>query len=172
MQPQGDNPDDFYQDQRTCRTGCPFGDVRLTVPTGYPPGQLHTYLQQGIIFQGPGGVSAAESTSWVYYPSAPSVQAYPPVFPPWDAGPLDRRDEPETLLSEGSIEPFPSDVGGSSNTAVTVDYGDSFRGGVWLDGDFPRYDANAGSPTHLTTSTSTASSQVSHSRLVQEVCCC
>ena len=144
----------------------PFRRRRLTLPTGGPPGQRHAYhsFQRDVIIQnesGPVGIGTAGSTFWLCHPFVPNIQTHPP----WYTGPLNYCGE-----LEGPNEPFLSDVGGSPNAVVTVGYSDSSPGGIWLGGDFPRYDASPGGPIHLTTSISMASSQVSQSRLAQEAC--
>jgi hypothetical protein len=157
MEPQSDTLNDSYQAQCMCRTGRLFGDVRLTLSTGTPSGQQEYFnfvsLEWGFMPQGePMGILPTT------YP--PSFQASPQVFHLPDAGTAYPYDGPETWPPDGPDEPPPFDIG------VYLDPDVAFGG------DFQRCSASFGSPIHLTTNTTRASSHVSHPHLVQEVCRC
>lgn len=157
MEPQTDTPYDSYPDQCACRTGCLFGDVRLTLSTGTPLDQYLGYFdpQWNIIPQNEVVFMGIDTT---YIQSYSFTQLLPPAPHPSDTG--------GTPYYYGGLETRPPD----GPEAPPPGFGD-FDPDVAVGADFQRCSTGPESLIHLTANTSRAS-HVSHPHLVQEVCRC
>lgn len=163
MEPQGNTPNDSYQDQCMCRTGCLFGDVRLTLSTGTPSDQHHEHsnFQWDIMPPDPMSIGTVVPTCFYGF-----LQMPPQVFHPPYVGMPYHYDGLETRPPDGPNEPSLPGYGGNFDPDVAV-------GGVgWAGRDFQRCGTSPGNPIHLITNTSRAPSYVSRPHLVQEVCRC